>query len=363
MLNLANCRLYPKANLRFIGRVFASPIPPVFLNRKYLRWAAVTCFAAGFGSAQAQNDYKRFFDERNIPAARDELANGKYVLVERFCEYAQSKGQPSPDWEVMQWQAMAAQGRVAEAFEKGRERLETHTGENLTALIVLYELAKQLGEETTAADILERVNRVALAKKRKDRSAADLVALGKAAVALGADPGKAISQYFDPAKKIKSAPKFQNLTPYDVVAAYQAVGNLALEKSDYAKAAKEFSAGLKLAPNHPDLRFGLAQAFYPDNQKKALEHVERTLRANPLHEGALLLLAQHAIGAESYIEGSTYLDRVLSFNEASPRAWAMPNSVLVIDLLAEKMSCRVSSSQPSQYHRPTTVPRWMTMKQ
>ena len=280
-------------------------------------------FALGLGSLQAQNDYKRFFDEDNIPAARDRLAAGNYDLVERFCEYAQSKGQPAPDWDVMQWRAMAAKGRVVQAFKKGIEKLETRTGEDLTALMVLHGLAEQLGETAAADDILKRVNKVALAKNRKDRSASDLVALGKAASALGADPGKVISQYFDPAKKIKSAPRFKNLTPYDVVAAYEAVGNLALEKYDYAKAAKEFGAGLKLAPNHPDLRFGLAQAFYPDNQMKALEHLNRTLQINPAHEGAMLLLAQHAIGAENFIEGTSYLDRVLSVNEASPQAWAM----------------------------------------
>ncbi len=298
-------------------------MPPVFRIRRCLRCLVFTVSLIAWVSVQAQNDYKRFFDEDNIPAARERLAAGNYDLVERFCQYAQSKGQPSPDWEVMQWQAMAAQGRVAEAFKKGVARLETRTGEDLTALMVLHGLAKQLGEKAVAADILKRVNRVALIKSRKDRSAADLVALGKAASALGADPGKVISQYFEPAKKKKSAPKFKNQTPYDVVAAYEAVGDLALEKSDFAKAAKEFGAGLKLAPNHPDLLFGMAQAFYPSDQRKALGYLNRTLQINPTHEGALLLLAQQAIGAENFIEGSTHLDRVLSFNEASPRAWAM----------------------------------------
>ncbi len=298
-------------------------MPPALQNRRSLWWLLLLCLAFTLASAQAQNDYKRFFDERNIPAVRELLASGKYDLVERLCEYAQSKGQPSPDWEVMQWQALALQGRVVAAFELAQTRLDTRTGKDLTALMVTYELARQIGETSAAADILTRVNRVALEKNRKERSASDLVALGKAAVALGADPGKVISQYYEPAKKKKSAPQFKNQTPYDVVAAYQAVGNLALEKSDYAKAAREFSAGLKLAPNHPDLRFGLAQSFYPDDQRKSLQYLNRTLQTNPAHEGALLLLAQHAIGAENFIEGATYLDRVLSVNESSPQAWAM----------------------------------------
>ncbi|MFK5923508.1 MAG: peptidase MA family metallohydrolase [Verrucomicrobiota bacterium] len=303
--------------------MFSPHLSRVFHNRSCLRYLVVFCLLLSSPWVWAQNDYKRFFDEQNIPAVRELLAGGKYDLVERLCEYAQSKGQPSPDWEVMQWQAIAAQGRIADAFEKGQKRLDSPTGQNLPALIVLYQLAGQIGKQTEATDILQRINQVALVKKRKDRSASDLVALGKAASALGADPGKVISQYFEPAKKKKSAPQFKNLVPYDVVSAYQAIGNLALGKSDFNKASKEFSAGLKLAPNHPDLRFGLAQAFYPDDQKKSLSHLNRTLQLNPVHQGALLLLAQHAIGAENYIEGETYLNRVLSINKRCPQAWAM----------------------------------------
>lgn len=301
-----------------------------------MRWLPLLCFACAWNPAQAQNDYKRFFDEQKLPAVRELLGGGKYDLVVRLCDYAKSRGQPSPQWEVLQWQALAAQGQVAEAFEKGWQILDTHTGRDLTALITLHGLAQQLGKHDAAADILKRINQVALEKDRKQRSAADLVALGKAAYALGADPQTVIKQYFDPAKKIKSAPAFKNQPPYDVVAAYQAVGNLALQKSDFAKAANEFNTALKLAPNHPDLRFGLARAFYPDDQKRALELLERTLKLNPLHEGALLLLAEHAMGAESYMEATTYIDRVLSVNPASPQAWAMKAALAELTSADEK---------------------------
>lgn len=319
-------------------------MPPISPYRRFLTFLLLAGLVLGLDVTWGQNDYKRFFDEQNIPAVHEMLSTGKYELVQRLCEYAQSKGQPSPDWEVMQWQAMAARGQVAEAFEMGSKRLGTRTGEDLTALIVLHGLAGQLGKKEAAADILNKVNEVAIAKGRKDRSAADLVALGKAAFALGADPGVVIKQYLEPAKKIKSAPKFQNKTPYDVVAAYQTIGDLALEKSDYAKAAKEFQAGLKLAPNDSDLRFGMAQAFYPTDQKKALQHLERTLQINPVHKGGLLLLAQHAMGAESFVQAESHLDRVLSVNEACPEAWAMKAA------LAELTSADVESTAMYREH-------------
>ncbi len=284
---------------------------------------ALLCFACAGNPAQAQNDYKRFFDEQKLPAVREILDGGRYDLVVRLCDYARARGQPSPEWDVLQWQALAAQGQVAEAFEKGWQSLDTHTGKDLRALVTLYGLARQIGRHEAAAEVLQRVNRLALAKDRKQRSAADLVALGKAAYALGADPQTVIQQYYEPAKKKPSPSNLDNQAPYGVVAAYQAVGELALEKSDFARAAEEFNAALKLAPNHPDLRFGLAQAFYPDNQKRALQLLERTLKLNPVHEGALLLLAEHTIGAEGYVEAATYLDRLLSVNPACPEAWAM----------------------------------------
>ena len=43
--------------------------------------------------------------------------------------------------------------------------------------------------------------------------------------------------------------------------AYLAGGQLALDKHDYALAAKRFEEGLKQLPDDPDLRCGLAQAY------------------------------------------------------------------------------------------------------
>lgn len=331
-------------NPRFISSVLA----PIHRHSFLLTLITATALVIA-GSAQAQNDYKRFFDEKNVPAVRELLSAGKYRLVERLCQYAQSKGQPSAEWEVMQWRALAAQGRVREAFDLAQKRLKTPTGKNLRALMTIYHLAKLLGEHQAAADVLSQINRVALAEKSQKHSAAHLVALGKAASALGADPQTVIARYFEPAKKKKSAPQFRNQTPYDIVSAYQAIGDLALEKSDYSKAAKEFSAGLKLAPNDPDLRFSLAKAFYPSDQQKSIASLQRALKINPTHQGALLLLAQHAIGAENPIECETYLNRVLSINQSCPQAWAMKAA------LAELTSA--DQRQTAKY-RQQALQRW-----
>ena len=46
-----------------------------------------------------------------------------------------------------------------------------------------------------------------------------------------------------------------------------------------------------------------------------------------------------------------------------PSAWAIPTSVLVIDLVTEKTSCAASGPLSFQYHSPSTCPRWATRKQ
>ncbi|MCC6881842.1 MAG: hypothetical protein IT576_06805, partial [Verrucomicrobiales bacterium] len=63
------------------------------------------------GPGQAQNDYKRFFDEQRLPAVREVFQAGRYDLAERVADFAIRRGQPSNEWPVLRMQAIAAQGR------------------------------------------------------------------------------------------------------------------------------------------------------------------------------------------------------------------------------------------------------------
>jgi len=296
-------RLYVPLEIGFIQPMSRCSFPLILL----------TVLIALCGSkATGQNDYKRIFDEDNLPPVRQLLLSGRYDLVARLCESAISRGQPSVEWRLMRYRAMSALGYTSDAFEEAKRLLETAYGKQLRTLVEVRRLALSIGETEFASDLLTRINEAALAMPEKDRTASDLVALGEAAIALGADPATVLEQYFDRAKKIEEG----------YLDAYLAAGELALDKSDFARAAKEFQAGLKFSASHPDLHYGLARAFFPGDRQRAIKSLLEAIERNPHHAGALLLEAEYLIDTEHYDEAEQIIAQVISKNATEPRAWA-----------------------------------------
>lgn len=277
----------------------------------------ITTLTVGAQMATAQNDYKRIFDEDNLPPVRELLLSGRNDLVARLCESAIRRGQPSVEWHLMRFRAMSELGHAHQAFEEAKQLLKTGYAKQLPTLVEIRRLALHIGEIDFAADLLTQVNEAALAMPEKDRSAADLVALGEAAIALGADPSTVLKQYFDRAKKVDQS----------YIDAYLAAGELALDKSDFARAAKEFQAGLKFSASHPDLHYGLARAFFPDDRQRAVKSLLKAIERNPHHAGSLLLEAEYLIDTEHYQEAERILAQVIAQNATEARAWAYQSAL------------------------------------
>jgi tetratricopeptide (TPR) repeat protein len=139
------------------------------------------------------------------------------------------------------------------------------------------------------------------------------VALGKAAILLGADPKRVTELFFDPVKK---------LSP-DFPGTYLANGELALAKHDFALASKSFAAAVKKFPENAEAHFGLARAFAPSDDEAAEEQIEKVLELNPSHAGARMLIADHAIDSENYAEAGKQLAEVLKVNPRHAGAHAL----------------------------------------
>jgi tetratricopeptide (TPR) repeat protein len=144
------------------------------------------------------------------------------------------------------------------------------------------------------------------------REPESLVVFGQAALALGADPKDVLEKVFDVAGKADS--KLRDV--------YLGRGGLALEKGDFALAAKAFEDGLKADPQDPDFHFGLARAYSGSEDQRAFEEVESALKLNPHHVPSLLLLADHEIDAEEYSMAEKHLEQVQKINPWNPEAWA-----------------------------------------
>ncbi len=271
---------------------------------------AILCLASTCLAQQL--DVEKMFEERNLGPVADLLAKGDYELVARIGEAAAERGLKAAEWRIMRFRALAELGQVESALAEATEALKTYP-DNLELLMLRHDLAAQQGLDEVKKDSLTRLNAAAKAKAPKDRTALDLVSLGRAALVLGADAQKVIAQYFK-AAQTKDA---------KLEAAYLAEGHLAFEKDDAKRAADVFRAGLKAHGETANLRFGLAKAFSTSDREKAVENLVKVLELNPHHKAAHLLRAELLIGGEKFVEAEKAIQLVLDKDEQHPEAWAL----------------------------------------
>lgn len=259
-----------------------------------------------------QIDLEKIFEERNLGPVGELLAKGDYELVARIGEAAAEKGLKAPEWRMMRLKALVELGQVETALDESAKALVLYPG-HFELLMLRHDFAKMLGKADVAATALKDLNAAAKSKAPKDRTAMDLIMLGKAALVLGADAQKVIAQYLKVA--LGKDAKLE--------AAYLAEGHLALDKDDAARAADVFRAGLKAHGETADLRFGLAKAFASSDREKAVDNLKKTLELNPHHKGAHLLRAELLIGGEKFVEAEAALQLVLDADGQHPLAWSL----------------------------------------
>jgi tetratricopeptide (TPR) repeat protein len=252
----------------------------------------------------------------NLPAAelkdaQQEFISGNYSRCIEAAHKALKEGEESEDWPLLLSQALLMTGQYPEARTVITNALERHR-RNIRLSWQARETFLANGQPDKAHEMLENIGLVVGRHPSDFSEASDLVVSGMAALALGIDPKKVLERIFDAA--IKADPNLRDV--------YLAAGELALDKHDYALAAKKFQQGLTELPNDPDLHFGLARAYAPNEPALMLESLEKTLQRNSNHVGSLLLLTDHAIDAEDYSEANEFLDRIEAVNPWNADAWA-----------------------------------------
>lgn len=277
-----------------------------------MRLPVFLLFALAFDLHAQQLDVEKMFEERNLGPVAELLAHGDYELVARVGEAAVERGFKAPEWRMMRFRALEELGQLETALTELEGVLKAFPG-HFELLMLRHDLAKKAGKADLAADSLSQLNAAAKSKAAKDRTAVEMVALGRAAAILGADAQKVIAQYFK-AAQTKDA---------KLEAAYLAEGHLALAKDDAKRAADVFRAGLKAHGETAELRFGLAKAFYDSDRAKAGAELDKALEMNPNHKGAHLLRAEMLIGMEKFVEAEKAVQLVLDKDEQHPRAWAL----------------------------------------
>lgn len=215
------------------------------------------------------------------------------------------------DWQLLLNQSLLTLGRYPEALQS----ITNLVAQDRRSIRLRWQAREALRSNgaTEAADaLIEEIIRLVSGYPGYYRDAPNLVVFGRAALLGGVDPKRVLDTLFDAARK--DDPTYRQV--------YLASGQLALEKHDFALAAKRFEEGLKQHPKDPDLHYGLARAYAPNLQTLMIASLEAALESNSNHIDSLLLLADHQIDAEDYAEAEKLLDRIKAVNPWHPEAWA-----------------------------------------
>jgi len=246
-----------------------------------------------------------------LETAQQQFDAGDYAGCARSLEAELKDGAGGEERYLLLSRALLAMGQFPDALKEITRALSEES-QSVRLRWQAREVFLCNGQTTRAAQMVEDIVRRVAGDPSEFRDAPSLVVFGRAALAKNADPKRVLDQLFETARK--ADPKSRDV--------YLASGELALDKHDFALAAKKFADGLKQLPDDAELNYGLARAYAPGDQALMLASAEAALKANSNHVGCLLLLVEHHIDAEEYPEAEKLLERIKAINPSHPDAWA-----------------------------------------
>src|ERR1043166_2951102 len=247
----------------------------------------------------------------DLDAARKDFLSGKYAACIRETEEAIRGGEYGEDWPLLLTQPHMTTGQYPAAYQTLTNALSRYV-QSVRLRLLARDVFRFSSRTNEADEAIDEINQLATSRAWSYRDPANLVALGRCALLIGADPKQVLDKLYDQAKR--ADPNHRD--------AYLAAGELALEKDDYQLAARNFQDGLKKFPDDPDFHYGLARAFESGDRKQLLESLTAALAKNPNHIPSLLLKVDHLVDAEEYAEAAKELEKNLPINAWEPEAWA-----------------------------------------
>jgi len=244
-------------------------------------------------------------------SVRKLLITGEYDGVITAAKAGAQAAEPNPEWPLLLGTALTETGDYAGARDALSAAAKMFPLE-LRVRLADYEALQRSGDTEKAVIEFKEIERLATMREWAYRAPADRIALGRAVLLLGSDPKQVLEKYFDPVRK--DQPDFRE--------SWIASGELALDKNDYALAAKTFGAAAKKFPEDPDIWFGLARSYAPSDPEAMRDALQKALQFNSRHTGAWLLLADHHIDAENYPAAEAAIGEALKINPHLPEAFA-----------------------------------------
>lgn len=240
------------------------------------------------------------------------LQTGQYTACLDAAAEAIDRRSYGEEWPVLKATAERALGRYLQAQETIDAGIQRYSW-SVRLRVMAMENSPLIGQPERAAQMIDDINRLATSAPWRYTDADDLVALGRTAVAMGADPKDVLEGFYERARRnYSSRPD-----------GYLAAGRLALEKGDQQLAAEILRPAAEKFPDHPEICFALAEAIGSAEPERAGELLQHTLTINAKFQPTLLRLAEQHIDAETYDEAERLLNEVLQVNPRHPTAHAL----------------------------------------
>lgn len=264
-------------------------------------WCACVVWLAGLGLAEAME----------IEEARALFHAGQYHRCVVEAEAGFKERPYSENWRLLWVECLEMLGH----YEAARQVITNALAQESSSVRLRWaarSVFRHNGEPLRGEQMAQEIVRLAAARPWAYRDAADMVAVGRAALLSGSDPKQVLDRLFVSARK--SDPTSRD--------AWLASGELALDKKDYALAARTFQEALKQLPKDPDVHCGLARAYAPSEPALMLASLQTALSLNSNHVSSLILWSEHLIDAEDYDGAEKLLDRAFAVNPRHPEIWA-----------------------------------------
>lgn len=240
------------------------------------------------------------------------VASGKYQEALQLATDEVERRSYSEEWPLLKADAECALGKYKEAQETLKAGIQRYSW-SIRLRMQLHHLQKILGDRELQVRLLDEVNQLATSAPWRYTDADDLVAMGEAALVLGADPKDVLEGFFERARR-NYASRSDGII---------ASARLALEKQDPALAADYLRPALEKFEDDAEIAYLLSEALHSSSADVSAELLQKSLKLNPHHFEANLRIARQLIDRELYDEAVDQLDQILAVNPALPEAWAL----------------------------------------
>lgn len=248
----------------------------------------------------------------SIRETRALFSAGKYQEALKLAAEEVERRSYSEEWPLLKAEAEMALGQYPEAAESLADGIKRYSW-SIRLRMATFDLQVILGDRKAKKVLLDEVNQLATAAPWRYTDADDLVALGHAALELGADPKDVLEGFFERARRNYSS------RPDGIIAS----ARLALKKQDPALAADYLRPAVEKFADDAEVAFLLSEALKSGAAEESAGLLQKALELNPHHFEANLRLVRQSIDRESYDVAEALLDDVFAINPSLPKAWAL----------------------------------------